>query len=207
MLAIRLQRTGRTGHAQFRLIVQDSRFSPSSGRVVEALGSYNPHTKTIQIDKDSAAKHLANGAQPSPRAARLLKAEGVKLPDWVAEPAKQKRAIRNPEKLRRNRPAGTSAPEPKPADSSADLTAEAPAKADALAKEEPAAEGVAVPAEAESKTEASVEKSKSAEESESPKTETEPEQTPEPKTTEHPKVEAAESKAEKSKPEAEATSS
>jgi hypothetical protein len=34
MLAIRMQRTGRKGHAMFRVVVQDSRLTPSSGRVV-----------------------------------------------------------------------------------------------------------------------------------------------------------------------------
>ncbi len=105
MLAIRMQRTGRKGHAQFRVVVQDSRLSPSSGRVVARLGSYNPHTKETILDTDKAAKYLNNGAQPSERAAFLLKKEGVVLPNWVKVPTKQERAIRNPEKLRRNRPA------------------------------------------------------------------------------------------------------
>src|SRR6185503_6338257 len=104
MLAIRMQRTGRSGHAQFRLIVQDSRFSPKSGRIVEYLGSYNPHTKAVSLNKEKASDYLKNGAQPSPRVTQLLKDEGVKLPSWVAKPAKKEGSIRNPEKLRRNRP-------------------------------------------------------------------------------------------------------
>lgn len=110
MLAIRMQRTGRSGHAQFRLIVQDSRFSPTSGRVVAYLGSYDPHAKTAVVNKEKAAAYLTNGAQPSPRAARLLKNEGVKLPDWVKIATENKRAIRHPEKLRRNRPAAEATP-------------------------------------------------------------------------------------------------
>lgn len=105
MLAIRMQRTGRKGHAQFRVVVQDSRLAPTSGRVVALLGSYNPHTKVAQLDKEKAGFYLKNGAQPSDRIARLLKSEGVKLPDWVELAEERKRAIRNPEKLRRNRPA------------------------------------------------------------------------------------------------------
>lgn len=104
MLAIRLKRTGRSGHAQFRVIVQDSHFHPSRGRVVAYLGSYNPHSKVSQIDKELASRYLSNGAQPSDRVARLLKSEGVKLPDWVKLSEPKKRAIRNPEKLRRNQP-------------------------------------------------------------------------------------------------------
>jgi small subunit ribosomal protein S16 len=105
MLAIRMQRTGRSGHAQYRVIVQDSRFSPTSGRVVAFLGSYNPHTKVTNLDKEKATAYLSNGAQPSERVIKLLVAEGVKLPIWVEKPAKKEKSIRNLEKLRRNRPA------------------------------------------------------------------------------------------------------
>ena len=44
MLAIRMQRTGRKGHAMFRVVVQESRLTPTSGRVVAMLGSYDPHS-------------------------------------------------------------------------------------------------------------------------------------------------------------------
>ncbi len=105
-----MQRTGRKGHAQFRVIVQDARKHPTSGNIVALLGSYNPHTKTTTVDKDKATLYMNNGAQPSDRVARLLKSEGVKLPKWVSLEAKQKGAIRNPDKLRKNRPAGAEAP-------------------------------------------------------------------------------------------------
>lgn len=126
MLTIRLQRTGRKGHAQFRVVVQDSHQSPSSGKYVALLGSYNPHTKVARIDKDRAGTFLKNGAHPSDRVARLLTTEGVVLPDWVVLSDPQKRTIRNPEKLRKNRSAGT---EP-------ELTKEVPAEA-ALKRSEP----------------------------------------------------------------------
>ncbi len=105
MLAIRMQRTGRKGHAQFRMVVQDSRRTPSSGNIVAALGSYNPHTKEAKLDIEKAATFLNNGAQPSDRAAALLQKEGVKMPAWVTLRTKQERTIRNAEKLRRNQPA------------------------------------------------------------------------------------------------------
>ncbi len=132
MLAIRMQRTGRKGHAQFRMIVQDSRFNPSSGRVVAYLGSYNPHTKAIILDKEKAATYIANGAQPSDRVAGILKAEGVKLPDWVSVVSPGTKSIRNPDKLRRNRPA--EADTPAETDATADETpvevADSPAKSE-----------------------------------------------------------------------------
>jgi small subunit ribosomal protein S16 len=112
MLAMRLQRTGRSGHAQFRMIVQDSRFSPTRGRIVAFLGSYDPHTKTATIDSQLAAQYLEKGAQPSDTVARLLKKEGVKLPAWVKLNDPKKGAIRNPAKRRSTHPAEAEAPAP-----------------------------------------------------------------------------------------------
>lgn len=105
MLAIRMQRTGRKGHAQFRLIVQESRRTPSSGNVVAALGSYDPHSKAVILDKEKAATYLNNGAQPSPRVAMLLQKEGIKLPSWVKVDTGKQRAVKHTEKLRRNQTA------------------------------------------------------------------------------------------------------
>ena len=104
MLTIRMQRTGRKGHAMFRVVVQDSRVTPTSGKVVALLGSYDPHAKTATFDKDKAVTFLENGAQPSDRVVSLFKKEGVKLPKWVADPAKKEGKLRNPEKLRKNQP-------------------------------------------------------------------------------------------------------
>ncbi len=102
MLAIRLQRTGRHGHAQYRVVVQDSHQSPKSGKVVARLGSYDPHTKTNTIDTEKAKFYLDHGAQPSDRVVGLLSGEGVKMPSWVSVAEPRKRTTRNPEKLRKN---------------------------------------------------------------------------------------------------------
>ena len=105
MLVIRMQRTGRKGHAQFRVVVQDSRRTPTSGRLVAALGSFNPHTKVAILDKEKASFYLEHGAQPSERVIRLLKAEDVKLPSWVKVPTTDKqRVVRNADKRRSTRP-------------------------------------------------------------------------------------------------------
>lgn len=109
MLAIRMQRTGRKGHASFRVIVQDSRQAPNSGRVVAQIGHYDPHTKAASVNKDKATFYLEHGAQPSLRVARLFQGEGIKLPKWVVVGSEKTRDIRNPEKLRKNRPADVEA--------------------------------------------------------------------------------------------------
>jgi small subunit ribosomal protein S16 len=139
-----MQRTGRKGHAMFRVVVQDSRQAPTSGKVVAQLGSYDPHAKTLILDKEKASFYLEHGAQPSGRAVRLLKGEGVKLPSWVQEPGKKEGAVRNAEKRR------STAPE-KPVEEAApaEETAEAPAEETAAEEKpkEPASEDK--PAEAE----------------------------------------------------------
>lgn len=121
MLAIRMQRTGRKGHAQFRVVVQDSRLTPTSGRHVALLGSYDPHAKTTTLVKEKAEFYLSHGAQPSDRVVRLFEAEGVTLPSWVKKATDKKRAIRNPEKLRKNQPKEAAAP----AEAEAEAEAEA----------------------------------------------------------------------------------
>lgn len=104
MLAIRLQRVGRSGYPVYRVAVQESQRHPSSGRVVAYVGTYNPHSKESRIQAELAQKYLDNGAQPSPRVVKLLKDAGVKMPSWVNDSSDGKKAIRNPEKLRKNQP-------------------------------------------------------------------------------------------------------
>jgi small subunit ribosomal protein S16 len=141
MLVIRLQRVGRKGLAQFRVVVQDSRRTPTSGRVVASLGHYNPHSKETVINKEKAQFYLDNGAQPSERVVLLFKSEGVKLPKWVEVPAKQEGKIRNPEKLRRNQPKEEAPVEEAPAEEVAEetSTAEESAGAETTAEEAPKA--------------------------------------------------------------------
>jgi small subunit ribosomal protein S16 len=124
MLVIRLQRTGRKGHAQFRVVVQDSRRTPTSGKIVAQVGTYDPHSKTVTIDKERAQHYLDHGAQPSDRVIVIFGKEGIKLPDWVSKPSKKEGKIRHAEKLRRNQPKE----EPKPEEPVAEEVVETPAE-------------------------------------------------------------------------------
>ncbi len=146
MLVIRMQRTGRKGHAQFRVVVQDARRTPTSGKIVASLGHFNPHTKETSVDKEKATFYLSHGAQPSERVARLLKSEGVKLPAWVATSDAKKREVRNADKRRSTRPEEPKTEEPVTEPTAAEET---PAKAPAAPTEEPVAvaEDVETPAE------------------------------------------------------------
>lgn len=186
MLTIRMQRLGRKGHASYRVVVQDVRQTPTSGKYVAMLGSYDPHTKTNTLVKEKAEFYLSNGAQPSDRVVQLFSAEGIKLPDWVKKPTQHTRTIRNADKLRRNRP-----PEEKPA--------EAPVAEEPGSAEEPVAdENIDQPAEEAAATEstneelAAEEATPHTEEPTAESEEPEPETEPEVADSEEPKEEASE---------------
>ena len=104
MLAIRMQRNGRSHYPTYRIVVQESQRHPLSGRVVAEVGNYNPATKALTLDKDAVNKYLSNGAQPSSRVAFILKKNGVKLPKWYKEPNQKKAVAKHADKLRKNQP-------------------------------------------------------------------------------------------------------
>lgn len=105
MLAIRLQRVGRSGSAQYRIIVQQAQKQPTSGCVIAFVGTYDPHTKDCKVQVETAQKFLDNGAQPSPRVVKLLTDAGVKMPSWVAKSRVNAKVAKNAVKLRKNQPA------------------------------------------------------------------------------------------------------
>jgi len=168
MLAIRLQRVGRTGYPVYRVAVMEAQRHPLTGRVVAYVGTYNPHTKEHKLDKELIEKYLNNGAQPTPRVVKLLSEDKIKLPKWVEKHGgKKKSKIRFEDKLRKNRPAEPVKSEPVPAapvsdesgagpavDSSSEATEEV---AETDAKEEPSAEATEEVVEAEPKEEVATE--------------------------------------------------
>ena len=104
MLAIRMQRNGRSHYPTYRIVVQEAQRHPLSGRVVAEVGNYNPQTKALTLDKEAVEKYLKNGAQPSSRVAFILKKNGVKLPKWVKLTPEKKVAAKHADKLRKNQP-------------------------------------------------------------------------------------------------------
>jgi small subunit ribosomal protein S16 len=104
MLAIRLQRNGRKALPLYRIVVQEAQRHPLSGRIVAQVGSYNPHTKEISLDKEKVEKYLGNGAQPSTRVIRILTKEGIKMPKWVKTPTEKHANAKHADKLRKNQP-------------------------------------------------------------------------------------------------------
>lgn len=137
MLAIRLQRLGRKAMPVYRLAVQEAQRHPSSGRVVTYVGTYNPHTKEVTVNKEKIEFYLKNGAQPTPRVVRILLGEKIALPEWVAKPRDDyKGATRKADKLRKNRPAEEAAPAAEEAAESEAPAEEIPAEAEEAKSEE-----------------------------------------------------------------------
>ena len=131
MLAIRMQRNGRSHYPTYRIVVQEAQRHPLSGRVVAEVGNYNPHTKQTTLDKEKIEFYLKNGAQPSSRVAFIFKKNKIKLPDWYKEAPKKQAKAKHADKLRKNQP--KEAPVP-----AAEAPTETPAETPVEAPTEPA---------------------------------------------------------------------
>ena len=170
MLKIRLQRSGRKGRANYRLVVAEHS-APIQGRYIDLVGSYDPLVDKhgLKADEEKIGEWIKKGAKPTNTVARLLKGAGVKgMESFIVEMKDKK--VKNP----KEEPAAPAAAAPAPAaEPEAAPTAEEPAPAEATpeAPEAPAEEVSAVeetaPVEeekpAESEAEAPAEDDKSAE--------------------------------------------
>ncbi len=75
---IKLRRMGAKQHAFYRLVVGDSRVA-GGGRVLESLGTYDPHgaQPVLQVQAERALHWLQRGAQPTESVRQLLRRAGV----------------------------------------------------------------------------------------------------------------------------------
>ena len=78
MVKIRLMRVGKRKQPSYRVVVADSR-SPRDGRIIEAIGHYQPRQdpSVVTIDEDRALYWLQQGAQPSDQVRQLLRITGA----------------------------------------------------------------------------------------------------------------------------------
>ena len=78
MVKIRLMRVGKRKQPSYRVVVADTR-SPRDGRIIEAIGQYNPRQEPslVSIDEDRALYWLERGAQPSDQVRQLLRITGA----------------------------------------------------------------------------------------------------------------------------------
>ena len=143
MVKIRLMRVGKKKQPSYRVVVADSR-SPRDGRIIEAIGNYQPREEPsgIAINNERAVYWLERGAQPSEQVKRLLRLTGA-WSEFSGEPPPADVRTAGPEGAK---PAATPAAAIKatPAASVAEESAEAPveetgeaAPVEAATEEEP----------------------------------------------------------------------
>lgn len=76
MLTIRFARTGRRNRAQFRIVLQENTVAPT-GRHVDVLGSYDPHSKKSVLKAEKIKEWIGKGAQVSDSVYNLFVKEGI----------------------------------------------------------------------------------------------------------------------------------
>lgn len=64
MLKIRLSREGRKALPMYRIVLIDSR-KKRDGAYLDLLGTYNPFSKDIKLDREKYDLYLSRGAQPT----------------------------------------------------------------------------------------------------------------------------------------------
>ena len=99
MLAIKLQRIGKKHQPYFRIVVAEKR-TKLIAPPVEDLGSYNPFTKAVNVEKERAQYWIKSGAKPTPTAWNLLVKAGAvggpKVPIKIKKPEKTEAAAETP---------------------------------------------------------------------------------------------------------------
>lgn len=114
MLTIRLSRVGKKNKPLYRLIICEKSRDPW-GKSLEILGSYNPHSKDLQVKGDRIKYWLSKGAKMSQTVNNLLIdkkiIEGKKV--TVSKPSKKTAEQLKAEAAAKTAPAETKAKEPK----------------------------------------------------------------------------------------------
>jgi small subunit ribosomal protein S16 len=100
MVKIRLKRMGRRHRPFYRICVVDAR-EERDGRTIEDIGTYDPlepdDKKKIALKAQRAQHWLGVGAQPTEKAAALLRQAGLQLPK-KKKPAKKSKKKAKPAK-------------------------------------------------------------------------------------------------------------
>ena len=90
-LKIRLARAGSKKRPYYHVVVADAR-SPRDGRLIEALGSWNPllpkDGERVKVDADRVKHWLSHGAQPTDRVLRFLDEAGLAKREARSNPTK-----------------------------------------------------------------------------------------------------------------------
>ena len=71
MVRIRLSRHGKRSRPSYRIVVTDMR-RKRDGMPIEELGTYNPLSKELKLNKQKAQEWIKKGAKPSDTVKYLL---------------------------------------------------------------------------------------------------------------------------------------
>ncbi len=157
MLVIRLQRTGRSNLATYRIVVGE-KARPAQGKFQEIVGHYLPAQGegVFEANAERITHWIGKGAIPSDTVARLLKKSGMKDMDKFIQRYTKRRSKKAPPEEEAPPAAPAAAPEAAPA---AEAPAEEVKQEEAPKEETPAAEESteAAPAEEAPKEEAPAE--------------------------------------------------
>ena len=95
MLSIRFSRKGKKKSPLYSLIVLEKTKDPW-GDYIEKLGTFNPHTKAVELNADRINYWIGIGAQPTPTVHNLLVTQGIIKADKVragkSQPGKKRSA-------------------------------------------------------------------------------------------------------------------
>ena len=72
MVRIRLSRKGKKHYPFYRIVVTDIR-TKRDGAPIEEIGTYNPTTKELKVDKAKVEEWIKKGAKPTLTVTNLLK--------------------------------------------------------------------------------------------------------------------------------------
>lgn len=83
-------RVGKKKQPSYRVVVADAR-SPRDGRIIEAIGHYDPRAEpsVVRIDTERAAYWLERGAQPTDQVRKLLDIARSEGPAGEAPPPRR----------------------------------------------------------------------------------------------------------------------
>lgn len=141
MVKIRLKRLGRKKRPFYRIVVMDIR-SRATGAPLAELGYYNPLSRELKLDKQSAQDWIKKGAIATDTAKRLIE----KAPETgeliVLEKVRKERLSKKQAELLKQQEEAKKAAEAEAAKAAeeAKAVAEAEKAAEAVAQEAPAAE-------------------------------------------------------------------
>lgn len=112
MLTIRLARFGKKKQPYYRLVINE-KIHPPKGNVVEYLGSYNPKSKELVLERERIEYWLKQGATYSRTVAMIFVKEGLlkkeDLPALFVVEKKRKKKKEQPEEAPKAVPAETPA--------------------------------------------------------------------------------------------------